>query len=203
MNLKPVTYLKRDFNKWAVLTLTIVSFVSIPVLTIAVKLFYGPGETWGHIVENLLWEYTLNSIILIFGCGILTVVLGVSSAWCVSRYQFRFQKQIEWLLILPLTIPFYITAYAYAGFFDYGGSFENLLASLDVEPFKFNVMSITGLVFVLSLSLYPYVYVASRIVFLYQSSRLIEASKILGANELKTFFRIVLPIAGQTEKNKH
>jgi iron(III) transport system permease protein len=176
-------------------TLAIIAFVSLPIITIAFQLFLGPGESWGHVVRNLLPDYTANTLILSMGCTVLTFVLGVSSAWIVSRYHFWLRRPLEWLLILPLAIPSYITAYAYAGFFDYGGTLELLFRALNIEAYKVDVMNIYGLMFVLSISLYPYVYISSRVVFRYQSSRLIEASKILGASEFKTLFRIVLPLA--------
>jgi len=188
-------YLKRDFNNWSIYTLAIVIFIAVPILTIFLKLFSGPGETWQHIVKNLLADYTINSLWLIFGCIILTLLFGVSSAWIVSRYKIPFQNTIEWMLILPLAIPSYITAYAYAGIFDYGGSLELLLRKVGISMIKIDIMNIYGLIVVLSLSLFPYVYVSTRAVFLYQSNRLIEASKLLGASEIKTFFNIVLPVA--------
>jgi len=178
-----------------VATLIIISFIAIPILTIFFRLFFGPGETWDHIVKNLLLDYSLNSLFLIIGCTILTLAFGVSSAWIVSRYSIPFQKYLEWMLILPLTIPSYITAYAYAGFFDYGGSLELLLESVGISGVKLNITNIFGLIFILSVSLFPYVYVSARAVFLFQSGRLIEASKNLGVGERKTFFKIVLPIA--------
>lgn len=125
----------------------------------------------------------------------MTAFFGISSAWIVSRYKIPALKPLEWILILPLAIPSYITAYAYAGIFDYGGTFSKLLSSLDISVFKIDIMNIYGLILVLSVSLFPYVYLSSRAVFLYQSSRLIEASKMLGASELKTFFSVVLPMS--------
>ena len=98
-------------------------------------------------------------------------------------------------MILPLTIPSYITAYAYAGLLDYGGPLAKGLTRLGVEFQKLDILNLPGLVFILSISLYPYVYVASRAVFMYQSGRLIEASKTLGAKESKTLFSVVLPMA--------
>lgn len=195
MKTNKLKYFKRDFNKWSIYTLAIVLFIAIPILTIFFKLFSGPGETWEHIVKNVLLEYTLNSIWLIIGCAFLTLLFGISSAWIVSRYTLPFQKAIEWMLILPLAIPSYITAYAYAGFFDYGGTLDLLLNKIGITGVKFNITTIFGLIFILSISLFPYIYVSARAVFLYQSGRLIEASKILGAGERKTFFKIVLPIA--------
>ncbi|WP_245662350.1 ABC transporter permease [Tenacibaculum soleae] len=181
--------IQRDTNKWSIILLTIVLFIAIPVITIFINLFYGPGETWNHLVINLLPNYLLNSLWLILGTSLLTLFFGISSAYIVSRYHIPLRKQLEWLLILPLAIPSYITAYAYAGIFDYGGVVEKLFST------KVDVMNHLGLVIVLSVSLYPYVYVASRAFFFNQSNNIIEASKLLGASELKTFFKLILPLS--------
>lgn len=179
----------RDSNKWSIILLTIVLFVSIPILSIAINALNGPGESWNHIVQNMLPNYLKNSFWLVFGTSLLTLFFGISSAWIVSRYQIPFAKQLQWLLILPLAIPSYITAYAYAGFFDYVGFFEK------ITGFRVDIMNIYGLIFILSISLYPYVFVASRAFFVNQSNNIIEASKILGASERKTFFKLILPLA--------
>lgn len=168
--------------------MTIVLFISVPILIIFFKLIDGPGETWQHLVDNLLPSYLQNTFVLIIGCTFFTLLLGVPSAWIVSRYHIPFRKNLEWLLIAPLTIPSYITAYAYAGIFDYGGIVEKLFTKMDI-------MNPLGLVFVLSISLYPYVYVASRAFFINQSSHIIEASKLLRASELKTFLKLIFPLA--------
>lgn len=161
----------------------------VPIATIFINLFYGPGETWGHLVDKLLPNYITNSLWLILGTSILTLSFGISSAWIISRYHFPFKKLIAWMLILPLAIPSYITAYAYAGIFDYDGFVVKYLGT------KVDVMTPIGLIFVLSISLYPYVYVASRAFFVNQSVNIIEASKMLGASNRKTFFKLILPLA--------
>lgn len=194
MKFRHLTYFKRDFNKWSICTLLIIFFISVPIFVIFFKLFSGAGESWNHIVKNLLVDYSLNSLYLIIGCSILTFLFGVSSAWILIRYEIPFQKTLEWMLILPIAIPSYITAYAYVGFFDFGGSLELMFRFIGFNSFRLSIMNIYGLIFVLSVSLFPYVYVSARAVFLNQSDRLIEASKILGAGEIKTFFKIVLPI---------
>ncbi|MFA5575553.1 MAG: iron ABC transporter permease [Brumimicrobium sp.] len=192
---KRLKRLKRDVNKWSVLTLTIVFFLALPVISIGVELFSGPGETWSHIVEYLLFQYISNSLYLIFFCSFLVLVFGVSSAWFISRFNFPFRKQIEWLLILPLTIPSYIVGYAYAGIFDYGGSLDMLFRQFNLDFIRIDIMNRTGLAFILSISLFPYVYVSARAFFLNQANNLLEASKMLGINEGKTFFKLMLPLA--------
>ena len=170
-------------------------FISLPILTIAYKLFLGPGESWGHIVNNVLFDYSINSLILCIGCVILTSLFGISSAWIVSRYTIPFRKTLEWMLILPLAVPSYITAYAYAGIFDYGGIFSNIFLKIGFTEVKVDIMNIYGLVLVLSVSLFPYVYISSRAVFLYQSTKLMEASKLLGASEIKTLLKIFMVVS--------
>lgn len=173
----------------------IVCFAAIPILTIGLKLLYGPGESWSHLVKNLLLDYSVNTLLICLGCIVLTSLFGVSAAWIVSRYSLPKTAFLEWMLILPLAIPSYITAYAYAGLFDYGGLVQQLTKAIGLPIFKIDVMNIYGLIFVLSISLFPYVYVSARAIFLHQSYRLIEASKILGVGEARTFFKVVLPIA--------
>lgn len=189
MKLPLLNTLQRDTNKWSIILLVVVLFVAVPILSLFINVLDGPGESWQHIVKTVLPNYLKNSFWLVTGTSILTLFLGVSSAWIISRYHLPYIKQLEWLLILPLAIPSYITAYAYAGIFDYGGFIQK------VAHLKVDVMNIYGLIFVLSVSLYPYVYVASRAFFVNQSNNLIEASKILGANEQKTFFKLILPLA--------
>ncbi len=185
----------RDANKWSVFTLTIVLFLALPIIFIGVELFSGPGETWSHIVKYLLPDYIWNSLYLVFFCSLIVLLLGVSSAWFVSRYEFPFRKQMEWLLILPLAIPSYIVGYAYAGIFDYGGTLDLIFRELNFEFIRIDIMNRAGLAFVLSISLFPYVYVSARAFFLNQANNLLEASNMLGVGERKTFFKLMLPLA--------
>ncbi|WP_188439839.1 ABC transporter permease [Planktosalinus lacus] len=187
--------LKRDSNRWSIITLCVVFLIALPVLTIAFKLFNGPGESWTHIVKNLLGDYVSNSFYLLVVCSFLVFVFGVTTAWLVARYEFPFRKQLEWLLILPLAIPSYIVAYAYAGVFDYGGSLEVIQRFFGMEFTRVDVMNRFGLAFVLSISLFPYVYVSTRAFFLNQANNLLEASRMLGVGEIRTFFKLILPLA--------
>ena len=155
--IRKINHIIRDTNKWSVFTLTTVFFISIPIFTIAIELFNGPGESWEHLKKTVLLDYISNSLVLLLGTSSLSLLFGVTAAWVVSRYEFLLRKQIEWLLILPLAIPSYITAYAYAGVFDYGGLWEKI--TYDLLP-KLDVMNLKGLIWILSISLYPYVYLA-------------------------------------------
>ncbi|MAJ52054.1 MAG: ABC transporter permease [Flammeovirgaceae bacterium] len=160
-------------------------------------MFSGPGESWEHIKEYLLLDYLSNSIFLMVSCSIFTLILGVIPAWIVSTYSFPFRKLLQWLLVLPLAFPNYLTAYAYAGFFDYSGIYEQILAKFfEVDHIShIDVMGIWGLACVMSFSLYPYVYLSARSFFINQSQRQMSAAKVLGAGRFKAFYSIALPLA--------
>lgn len=149
----------------------------------------GPGESWGHVVSHLLGGYIANSLFLVVLGGGGALLLGVIPAWIVARYTFPLRRWLEWALVLPLALPSYITAYAYAGVFDYGGFVDSVLGV------RLDVMNHWGLALVLSASLYPYVYVPARNFFLTQSGDQIHAALLLGAREATLFRRIALPLA--------
>ena len=170
-------------------------FLAIPVFAIVFYLFYGVGEMWGHIATHFLLDYISNSIVLLLGTGVLTLLFGVSSAWIVSSYEFRFRKWIEWLLFLPLAIPSYIVAYAYVGLLGNGGSLIGILQSVGLAVQKVEMMNIFGLIWVLSCSLFPYVYAGTRAVFKSYPRSIEETAQLLGASDRKYFFSVALPLA--------
>ena len=130
-------------------------------------------------------------------CSVFTLILGVIPAWLVSAYIFPFRKLLQWLLILPLAVPNYLTAYAYAGLFDYSGIFEQMMSQVFSvnRVYHIDVMGIWGLAWVMSFSLYPYVYLSARSFFTHQSQIQMDAAKALGASRFKVFYSVALPLA--------
>ena len=190
-----IKHFKRDFSRWSLILVAICAFVSLPIISIIFGLFKGTGEMWKHIVSYFLLDYVINSIYLILGCSLICFTIGVSSAWVVSRYQFKGRKLVEWLLFMPLSIPSYIVAYTYVGLLGNGGSLINILNKVGLNIQKIEVMNIGGLIWVLSFSLYPYVYAASRAIFISFPNSIKETSFLLGASKIKYFLKIVLPLS--------
>ena len=190
-----IKHFKRDFNKWTVLIVAVSIFLAIPVFSILISLFRGNGEMWEHITTYFLFDYIKNSIILIFGTGLLTFTIGTSSAWIISRYTFRYKKIIEWLLFMPLAIPSYIVAYSYVGLIGNGGTFIEILRDFGFSVIRVEMMNIYGLIWVLSFSLYPYVYAGTRTIFQSYPSQLKHTASLLGVSNKKYFFSVALPLA--------
>lgn len=186
------------WNKWTGGAVVILLLVLTPIFTIVVKLFDKPGEHWSHIASTLLPSYFANSFLLLLGVGVFTFLIGVSMAWLVSVYEFPGRKYFEWLLILPLAFPSYMMAYSYVGILEYTGPVQAFLRNNFDLHFKgaiVDIMNMPGAIFILSISLFPYVYVICRASFTRQSSAMQEAAFILGSNRMRMFTKIALPMA--------
>lgn len=186
------------WNKWTGGAILILILVLTPVFTILIKLFDTPGEHWSHITSNLLPTYFINSFLLLFGVGIFTFIIGVSMAWIVSIYSFPGRKYFEWLLILPVAFPSYMMGYSYVGILEYTGPIQAFLRNnFDVNftgPI-IDIMNLPGVIFILSMSLFPYVYVICRASFMRQSNEMQEAAFILGSSRFRMFTKVALPMA--------
>jgi iron(III) transport system permease protein len=186
------------WNKWTGYAILILLVIATPLFTIFFTLFSSPGGTWSHIADNLLLGYFQNTLLLLLGVAICTFLLGVSTAWLVSNYEFPGRAYFEWLLILPLSFPGYIMAYTYVGIFDYSGPIQRLFRNylnIEVKGSLIDLMNLPGAIFILSVTLFPYVFLITRASFLQQSKTSQEASFLLGANRFKTFFKVALPMA--------
>lgn len=194
---KRLKYNTRSLSGWVLAALIIIMVLGIPSYTILWGIFGGPGSNWPHLLKYLLPDYLLNSLILVLGTTLLTLLFGVPSAWFASTFEFKGRRILEWMLILPLSIPTYIMAFTYAGIVDYTGLMQTILRNY----FKVNlagnldILNIQGVILVLSLALFPYVYVICRAAFLTQYRSLIEASQVLGASAFRSFFKVILPVS--------
>ena len=89
-------------------------------------------------------------------------------------------------------------AYTFTGLFDPYGDANNLIREilgLDQDVIIFpSVRNIYGAITVFGFTLYPYVYLVSRSAFINQSKSMIEASRMLGLNQIQVFYKLALPI---------
>ncbi|MEM1425275.1 MAG: iron ABC transporter permease [Cyanobacteria bacterium P01_H01_bin.130] len=156
-------------------------------------------DIWNHLASTVLPLYIFNSIALGLGVGLTTVVLGTGMAWLVALCRFPGQRWLEWALLLPMAIPAYLLAYTYTDFLDFYGPVRTLIESTTgwgPQDYWFpNVRSLEGAIAMLSLVLYPYVYLLVRVAFLEQSTVTLEASRLLGRTPLQSFWAVALPLA--------
>lgn len=172
----------------------------IPILIILSASLMGASDNWQHLANTLLPTYVTNSLLLMLGVGIGVIVLGLPAAWLTSVCEFWGRKVLSWALLLPLALPAYIIAYTYTGLLDFAGPVQTFIREITGatrygEYWFPEVRSLGGAVVMMSLVLYPYVYLLARAAFIEQSVCVLEASRSLGCNPRQAFFRVALPLA--------
>ena len=185
-------------SPWTLLPLLIFCIFASPILIVLASLFGEYSDNWIHLYKYVLGGYVYNSFLLIIGVSTISLFLGIGTAWLTSNYNFFGKNFFDWALILPLAVPPYILAYTFTGLFDSYGTANNLIReifSLNSEYIFFpNVRNIYGAIIVFSFTLYPYIYLATRIAFINQSRSLREVGETLGFSKFGVFFKLVLPM---------
>jgi iron(III) transport system permease protein len=193
--------LKRWFpshaSTWGILLLCLL--LSVPVLTVLSSVTASSEGVWQHLYETVLGDYVTHSVTLMVGVGLIVLVLGIGPAWLVTMTKFPGSRSLEWALVLPLAMPAYIIAYTYTGLLDVGGPVQAWIRetfSLRFGQYWFpSIRSLGGAITMLSLVLYPYVYLLSRTAFIEQSVCVLEVSRTLGATPFQAFRRVAIPLA--------
>lgn len=184
---------------WPSVVTGIALVLAIPVLVVVSNIFVPSGDVWQHLYSTVLSEYIANSILLMLGTAIGSLLLGVTTAWLVAMTEFPGRKFYEWALLLPMSFPAYIIAYTYTGMLDFAGPLQTNLREFtawEYGDYWFpEVRSLEGAAIMMSLVLYPYVYLLTRAAFSTQSLCVLEVSRSLGNSPWKTFFKVALPMA--------
>ena len=186
-------------NGFLVATFGVALCVALPLCVVLSFLATTSSDVWQHLVDTLLLRYISNTLLLSFYVTIGVVCIGVPTAWVIAFYRFPGRQTLSWLLLLPMAYPAYILAYTYTGVLEYAGPVLTWMRASDMpdwvmSPFL-NIRSLLGAALMLSLVLYPYVYLLARAAFLQQSANLMEAGYTLGQSRLSVFRRIVIPMA--------
>lgn len=172
----------------------------VPLLTLIYLASGNSDGVWSHLIANVLPHSITTTLLLLAGVGIGTAIIGVGTAWLTSMCRFPGRNLLQWLLVLPLAMPIYIVTYIYIELLDFTGPVQMLIRStfgytLQREYWFFDFNSLPGAIFVMTMVLYPYVYLTTRLVFLMQGANILEASRSLGAGPRRMFMRIALPLA--------
>lgn len=185
---------------WFFVTWAIAGLVLAPVLALVWQAAQGSTQLWSHLAVHVLPHALGQTLILLAGVGVLVAFIGTFAAWAVTAWDFRGRRILEWALLLPLAVPTYIVAYAYLDLLHPIGSFQGLIRDMlgYSSPREFrlpDIRSMPGAILLLSLVLYPYVYLPVRAMFMTQAANLLEVSRTLGLNARQTFWRVAIPSA--------
>ena len=187
-------------DRWAICAAAIAGLVVMPIFAVIWLAFFPTENIWPHLMATSLPRYLSNSLIIMGAVAVCASVIGTFCAWMVVTKEFPMRRVLEWALLFPLAIPAYIGAYAFVDFWEYAGPAQTMLRDFfgweTSRDYYFPAVRSRGAaIFVISLSLYPYVYLLARAAFREQSSRTIEVARALGAGPVRAFWAVALPLA--------
>ena len=186
-------------NWMAVLAWLAAGLCLLPIGAVALAALTGGFETVSGLAGTVLPRYTRTTLMMVAIVATGTAVIGTGTAWLVTMTRFPGRRVLEIALALPLAFPAYVLAYAYTDFLDHPGWVQTTLRDLTgwgPRDYWFpEIRSLPGAAMMLTLVLYPYVYLLARAAFLQQSATAYLAARTLGRGPWVAFFRVSLPIA--------
>ncbi len=177
------------------IALPIGAITVVPLLVLLAHLLSPDPEIWSHLWQYMLPELLVNTAWLVLGVGFGVLFLGTSLAWLTAACEFPGRRFFSWALLLPLALPAYVTAFVWLGWLGFTGTLPTFLRDQFGIVWLPPIRSTGGVIAVMTLSLYPYVYLTARAAFLDQGRRLMEAAQSLGHNHWQGFLRVALPMA--------
>ena len=180
--------------------IAVAALIVIPLLNLVHIALSGDTEVWGELAAYVIPVALRETVLLLTGVALFTAIIGIGCAWLVTAYRFPGRDTLAWALALPLAFPTYIVAYVYVDVFDAFGPVQTILQMLTgwhptPNSWYPNIRSAGGAIFVFSVVLYPYVFLAARAMFQTQSACLFEVARTLGASRFLLARHVALPLA--------
>jgi iron(III) transport system permease protein len=189
-------WLNVNVRLWRLASFTVAAIVAAPILVVALSWFTPAGDVWRHLVQTVLGELLLNTVVLMLGVGGGVFLLGAGLAWLTTMYDFPGRRLFDWALMLPLAIPAYVLAFVAVALLDFSGPVQGSLRAIFGSSNWFPpIRSAGGVIAVMVLAFYPYVYMLARAAFLAQGRRMLETGRVLGLSPRAAFLRVALPMA--------
>ena len=71
-------------DRWSVLVVGAAFWLALPVLTVLLTALRPAGPVWEHLTETVLADYVQNSVLLMLGVGVGTLLIGVPTAFLAT-----------------------------------------------------------------------------------------------------------------------
>ena len=187
-------------KRWRFIAWGVGLLLCLPLCALLIEAFRGESDVFQHLWETVLWDYILNTLLLVAGVLLLSALIALPLGWLIVYCDFPGRRLFEWALMLPLAMPTYIIAYVYTDLFDYAGPVQVLLRNWfgwqsPSDYWFFDIRSLGGASAMIALVLYPYLYLIFKTALLEQPRQLVQASQLMGVSNLRSFLKVNLPLA--------
>lgn len=163
-------------------SISILGVLLLPICSVVVISIVGLAY---FSFDSSFFAMTATTLALAVGTVVLASIWGVGSAWLVEVCRFPGRRLFAFALFLPFAMPPYLIAYVWADLVDDGGWL----------PLGVGLRNLVGACVVMSLVLYPYIYLFVRASFAQRASSLFSAARLLGCTPIQAFWRVALPVA--------
>lgn len=196
----------RDFWFWTTLCIAalFIVFLVYPLFSLFASSFMDPETgsfTWTHYAAFFKKKYyyraLLNSMSVTACVTVLAVLIGAPIAYLTSAFHIRGKKLLDTLIIVSMLSPPFIGAYSWILLAGRSG----LVTTFFSEYLGIRTPTIygfTGILLVLTLKLYPFVYLYVSGALKSIDISLSEAAESLGCDPLRKVFTIILPLITPT-----
>lgn len=190
--------MKNKHSLWKTSSGVISLLLVLPILAIFYTAIGETDDLFTHLMSTVMPTYIYNTVVLTAGVMLLSLILGIPSAWFMAMCKLPTEKWLQWALVLPLAMPGYIIGYIFTDWFDFAGPIQIFLRDITGwgpgEYWFPDIRTLSGATFVLSLVLYPYVYLLCRAAFMEQNVSLLQSARLLKCSPWESFWRISLPL---------
>jgi iron(III) transport system permease protein len=173
----------------AVLGLTIGVLMTWPILYVVWHALSAGAHRWLRLFDTRIPSLLWNTLSITLTTTLLSVAIGVSLAWLVHRCDTPGSRIWRWLLALPLMIPSYVGAVAYIMILGPRGW---VYAVMGRSPL--NLYSYGGVLFVLTMFKFPYVFLIVGAALKRMNRSLEETARSLGLGSWAIFWKVTFPM---------
>jgi len=191
----------RSLPVWVIAALALALLILLPIGWLAyVSVSSEAGLTLTHyrkVFTDLHFQKALwNTVILAFWVGLASLAIGIPMAWLSARTDLPGKRLIRGLMMASFVTPPFLGAFAWvmlAG--PNAGLLNKVYRTLTgAEDPLVNIFSMPGLIFVVAIYTFPYVFIMIANTLDLIASDLEEAAAILGAGRLQVALTITIPL---------
>jgi iron(III) transport system permease protein len=193
--------LDRAAPVWLLAAGALVMLILLPMGWLAYISVTGPrGFTLAHYARVLgdppLQKALWNTVVLAFWSGLVALAIGAPMAWLSARTDLPGRRIIQSLIMASFVTPPFLGAFAWVMLAGPNAGYLNQLyrGLTGAEGPLLNIFSMPGLIFVVAIYTFPYVYIMIANTLGLIASDLEDAAAILGAGRLQVARTITLPM---------
>jgi iron(III) transport system permease protein len=145
--------------------------------------------------EPRTWKTLKDTMAIVAGSSIISVVLGIAAAWLVAYTDIPRKKWLHMAVLLPFILPSYVLTLSWSSFMGVQGLPAQLLRIVSPDFRPWSMYSYGGIIFVMGIHHFPLVYLLTVEVLRKIPRDLELAARACGAGRLAAFFQVTFPLA--------